>query len=440
MNEKAKKTDPNHSDSKDNVLMSDTLTAEIRKTVVENTARLLKDNYIFPEIAEKMAGHIQERFEHGFYDSITDVSEFCRIMTADLQDVSQDLHLSIYYNTEEAAEITKHEHQKDTDQSPWWTQVNIDNYGIKKVEYLTGNIGYIDIQCFAPVSLGGKTAAAAMNFLANSDAVIFDLRQNGGGDQYMVQLIESYLFGDKPSHLITIYERPADTHRQIWTLSHVPGKRLPDIPVYVLTSGYTFSGGEDFSYTLKHHGRAIIVGEPTGGGGHGIDFKVIHTGFLISLPTERPIHPVTKSNWEGTGVEPHILVPREDALKTAHIHALRSLIKRSQDTQARSEIRRLEWELEKVQAIYARLRIDENILSRYVGRYGNWIVTLENGALFMSSEKRKYGWKLIPITETLFIVDELYNVRFVTEHGTSALVWTHRDNDQKIKIPRTEES
>lgn len=435
MSEKAEKTDPNHGERRNDASTSE-LTAETRKIVVENAARLLKENYILPEIAEKMAEHIQENL-NTVYDSITDVHEFCRIMTADIQEVSQDLHLLIYYSPKGAAEITKQEQQKDTDEdrSQWWKQVTVDNFGIIKVEYLTGNIGYIDIRSFAPVSLGGETVVAAMNFLTNSDAIIFDLRQNGGGDPHMVQLVESFLFGDNPKHLITIYERPQDKYRQIWTLPHVPGNRLPDIPVYVLTSGYTFSGGEDFSYTLKHHGRAVIVGEPTGGGAHTTDFKVIHGGFLISLPTERAIHPVTKSNWEGTGVEPDIVVPREDALKTAHIHALESLIKRMK---VPSEVRRLKWELERTKAIYACLGIDEGTLSQYVGQYRNWIVTLKNGALYMSSDKREYGWKLIPMTETLFIVDELYNARFVTEKGGPVLVFLHRDSDREVRIPRTE--
>jgi hypothetical protein len=434
MSKKTEKTDSSHSERKNDTSISE-LTAETRKIVVENTARLLKENYIFPEIAEKMAEHIQENL-HNVYDSITDVHEFCRILTADLQEVSQDLHLLIYYNPKGAADITKQE-QKDTDedQSQCWKQATIDNYGIMKVEYLTGNIGYMDIRYFAPVSLGGETVVAAMNFLANSDALIFDMRQNGGGDQYMVQLVESYLFGDTPKHLITLYERPKDRDRQIWTLPHVPGKRLPHIPVYVLTSGYTFSGGEDFSYTLKHHGRATIVGEPTGGGAHGIDFMVIHGGFLISLPTERAIHPLTKSNWEGTGVEPDIVVPREDALKVAHLDALESLIKKVQKP---SEFRRLKWEFERAKAVYACLKIDEDTLSQYIGKYGEWIVTLRNGSLYMSSEKRKYDWKMIPMTEALFIVDELYNARFITEDGSSTLVFLCRDSDQEVRKLRTE--
>jgi hypothetical protein len=420
---------------------SDPLTAETRKTVIEKTATLLKEAYIFPDVAEKMAERIQENLIKGSYDTIGRVPEFCQILTADLRSSSQDLHLCVYFNKEEAAEYTKLEQDDtDEDQLQWWTYVHSDNYGFKRIEYLAGNIGYVDIRYFAPVPLGGRTAAAAMNFLANSDALIFDVRQNGGGDQYMVQLVESYLFGDTPKHLLTFYERPTDTHRQIWTLPHVPGNRLPDIPVYVLTSGYTFSGGEDFAYTLKHHGRATLVGEPTGGGGHGVDSKVIHDGFLISLPTERPIHPVTKSNWEGTGVEPHICVPREEALKTAYIHALTHLICKSRSRTDDAHTRYLKWELERVEAVYASVSIDEAVLSRYVGHYGTWIVTLKGGALFMSSEQRKYDWKMIPITETLFTVNEKYNVRFVVaEQGTaSALVFLDQ-NQKETMIPRATE-
>ncbi|MGD9099043.1 MAG: S41 family peptidase [Anaerolineae bacterium] len=418
--------------------MPNALTAETRKTVVQNTARLLRENYAFPETAENMAARVQEKLKQGSYDDIANVTEFCRALTADLHVVAQDLHLVVYHHPGEAVELARLEEQADSDEDEtlhWWTQVSADNYGFKRVECLTGNIGYLDLRYFAPVSLGGETAVAAMNFVAHSDALIFDLRQNGGGDPFMVQLVESYLFGGEPKLLLTMYDRPKDKRQQIWTLPHVPGKRLPDVPVYALTSGSTFSGGEDFTYTLKHHGRATVVGEATGGGGHTVDFKVVHEGFVICLPTGYPTHPVTGSSWEGTGVEPDICVPQERALQTAHVHALETLLTKSQDD---AYTRRLEWDLETVQATYAQLEVEGATLARYVGQYGNWIVALKDGAVCMSRQGRRDDWKLTPITETFFVMDEGYKIRFVVAEGgeASALVFLGRDDGREVTIPR----
>jgi len=155
-----------------------------------------------------------------------------------------------------------------------------------------------------------------MNFLANVDAAIFDLRENGGGDPKMVQTVASYLF-DKPTHLNDLYNRKDDKTTQYWTLPYLPGSRLVDQPAYVLTSKRTFSGGEEFCYDLKTQKRATLVGETTGGGAHPVAGHRINDHFMIGVPDSRPINPVTKIDWEGTGVTPDVSVNAEDALETA---------------------------------------------------------------------------------------------------------------------------
>ena len=226
--------------------MLDTVNAEIREIVVENTARLVEENYAFPDVATEMAARVRESLMNGHYDAVTTPSVLCRTLTSDLREISADLHLGMFYNPDEAAEILACQGKRSTDDEPsleWWLHVDVDNFGFKRLEYLTGNIGYVDLRYFAPVSLGGDTATAAMRFLSNSDVLIFDLRDNGGGDPFMVQLLETFLFDVEPKLLLTLYNRPRDKLQQIWTLPHVPGNRMPDIPVYVLTSGRTFSGG-----------------------------------------------------------------------------------------------------------------------------------------------------------------------------------------------------
>jgi C-terminal processing protease CtpA/Prc len=182
------------------------------------------------------------------------------------------------------------------------------NCGFQKVERLSGNIGYVKFDEFADADLCGPTVIAAMNFLGNVDAIIFDLRENGGGEPAMIALISSYLF-DQPTHLNDLWERRDNSTHQYWTLPYVPGKRLEGKPVYVLTSKATFSGAEEFSYNLKNLKRATIVGETTGGGAHPVSGQRIDDHFQIGVPYARAINPISKSNWEGTGVEPDVKVP-----------------------------------------------------------------------------------------------------------------------------------
>jgi len=195
------------------------------------------------------------------------------------------------------------------------------NCGFEKVEHLSGNIGYVKFDMFADPEVCGPTAIAAMNLLSNVDAIIFDLRENGGGDPAMIALISTFLF-DQPTHLNDLWERKNDVTHQYWTLPYVPGKRLDGKPVYVLTSKVTFSGAEEFSYNLKNLKRATIVGETTGGGAHPVSGQRIDDHFLIGVPYARAINPISKTNWEGTGVEPDVKVAASNALTTAEKLAL----------------------------------------------------------------------------------------------------------------------
>ena len=160
-----------------------------------------------------------------------------------------------------------------------------------------------------------------MNFVANTEALIFDLRQNGGGDPEMVAHICSYLFGDRPVHLNDLYWRKQNKTDEFWTKPAVAAKKFSG-DVYILTSSRTFSGAEEFSYDLKNLKRALVIGETTGGGAHPGGVARLSDHFGVFVPVGRAISPITKTNWEGTGVEPDVKVPKELPLKTAYSMAL----------------------------------------------------------------------------------------------------------------------
>jgi hypothetical protein len=207
---------------------------------------------------------------------------------------------------------------------------------------------------------------------------------------------------------------------------------MPDTPVVILTSDFTFSGGEDFAYTMKHHQRAAIVGEVTGGGGHTIEFMSVGEGFVLVLPTGQPIHPNTGGNWEGAGVQPDILVAKEEALPAGHIHALELLQSFSQDEPSKQRLQGL---IERVNATYHPYPADEAQLETFTGKYNRYQVLLKNGALHIQGPDHGDNWTLVPISDASFIVDKEYNARFeMGENGqVTALVWLHVESGQEIR-------
>jgi C-terminal processing protease CtpA/Prc len=203
------------------------------------------------------------------------------------------------------------------------------NCGFMKTERLDGNIGYIKLDVFGPVDICGARASAAFAALGEVDAVIFDVRDNGGGFPDMITYVESYLFA-KRTHIYDMYDRLENKATPVWTNPGVPGKKLPTQPVYVLTSARTFSGAEAFAYDLQTTKRATIVGEVTGGGAHPTGPVPLDEHFVLMVPSSRAINAVTKTDWEGTGVKPDVNVPAAEALdrakqlavdKVARLHA-----------------------------------------------------------------------------------------------------------------------
>jgi hypothetical protein len=308
--------------------MNEPIDAGQRAALIDSLAQKLHAHYIFPEIAQQMDVAIHAKAGAGVYDAITTLESFCERLTEDLQSVSHDKHLRLFYRAEPR---TDDEPDQPTPEQieEWRYAMSLLNYGFARVERLAGNVGYLDLRGFFPASLGGATAVAAMNLLAHTSALIVDLRQNGGGDPEMIALITSYLF-DQLTNLNNMYWRDGDRTQQFWTLPYVPGQRYgADKPVYVLTSQETFSGAEEFAYNLKNLKRATIIGEVTGGGAHPVSGYAITEHVGAHIPVGRAINPISETNWEGVGVTPDIAVPQEQALRAAQILALQYVLGQS---------------------------------------------------------------------------------------------------------------
>jgi C-terminal processing protease CtpA/Prc len=317
--------------------------------VIDTILKRLNDSYVFPEVAKKMELSIRDRVAKKEYGQITSAKQFATKLTTDLQAVSNDKHLRVRYSNEAIPERGPRREPSAEEREQRKRDLNWMNHGFAKVERLPGNIGYIEFLNFMDEELGADTVAAAMNFVNNTDALIIDMRRNGGGNPAMVALVCSYLFGPDPVHLNDLYWREGNRTEEFWTRKEVSGKRYLNKDVYVLTSNRTFSGAEEFTYNLKNLKRATIIGETTGGGAHpGGGFRISeHFGMFV--PTGRAISPITKTNWEGTGVTPDIMVAADQALLTARLLALKkslsSLTNPDFKEGVKEEIEKLEKEL-----------------------------------------------------------------------------------------------
>lgn len=392
------------------------LTPQQAKNVIDSIGDRLNRNYVFPEVAQAMSIKLMENEKKGAYKDIKDPVRFADVLTQDLQGVSKDKHLRVTFNPEDIAERDQAVTPEDSTRymNNYIRRLQRDNFGFKQVEILDGNIGYLDLRSFSDTQFASETATAAMNFLSNTDAIIIDLRANGGGSPQMIQLISSYLFEGRV-HLNNFYMRPNDDTVQTWTLPYVPGKRNTTADVYVLTSGSTFSAAEEFSYNLQNLERATLIGETTGGGAHPGGNQRVNDRFMIWLPTGRAISPITNTNWEGVGVVPHIKVPAADALDTAILKALETL-KDKTDDEGMAQF--YDWSIKGIQVEKNPVTVNLATLKKYAGKYGPREVRMENNKLvYQRGTGRKYA--LIPMTNDEFMLDGLsdFRIQFLSENN-----------------------
>ncbi|WP_225837699.1 S41 family peptidase [Streptomyces sp. NK08204] len=287
--------------------------------VIEQTARLVAEQYVFPEVGERLAALLRRRLAEGAYD-VGSAEELGARVTADLQSDNGDLHLRLRHHPDrvpqEQGEATLAEMRRRFDASLG---------GVPRVQLLAGGAALLELgPSLFPLAWSAEPLSAAFTLVARADALILDLRGNRGGDPETVSFVCSYLL-DERTHLNTQYVRAGERHDQYWSLPHVPGARFGGTkPVCVLTSGHTFSGAEELAYNLQQLGRAVIVGETTKGGAHPREGWTVHPHLEVTIPVARSLNPVSGTNWEGTGIQPDIPCAAEEALDRALLELARS--------------------------------------------------------------------------------------------------------------------
>ncbi|MEU9182608.1 S41 family peptidase [Streptomyces sp. NPDC048550] len=294
-----------------------TSTQLLPASVIGETVRLLTEHYVFPEIAEQLAGLLQRRLAEGTYD-VDGAEELARLVTADLQSVNGDRHLRLKHHAEPVSPkqgaATLDAMRRDFDTSLG---------GAPRVQLLDGGVAVLELApMLFPLEWSAEPLGAALTLASRAQALIVDLRANRGGDPDTVAFVCSYLL-DERTHLNTMYWRGGERSEQSWSLPHVPGARFGGSkPLYVLSSGSTFSAAEELAYDLQQLGRAVVVGERTRGGAHPCQGWTVHPHLEATVPVGRAINPVSRTNWEGVGVQPDVPCAPGDSLDRAHALAL----------------------------------------------------------------------------------------------------------------------
>jgi len=316
------------------------LSASDRAAIVQTLAAKLNANYIDPAVAERVGNAIAEKNAEGGYASAGNVKDFSEALAKDLREFGDDKHFGARIADGFRERSGDRDLPSRAEMLEARNRVERRGYGIEKIERLSGNVGYMELRGFDMTEFAGPAYTAAMSLMAGTDALILDLRRNGGGSPASVAYLMSHFFpfGDQ-RHLIDIYSRQTDTTQQVWTVPTVALRY--DKPVYVLTSARTFSGGEDCAYDFQTQKRGTLVGETTGGGSNPVGFFSVGHGIAVAIPTARTTNAVTRTNWEHTGVKPDIAVPAAQALQTAHAAILRTLASSAKEGDERANLQRL---------------------------------------------------------------------------------------------------
>lgn len=295
-----------------------------RADVVNQVAALVRSRYVFPDVADQVAGVLRRELAAGRYPA--GPAALAEAVTADLQSVNGDQHLRLRYHEEALPPRAPGDDTEEYAALARWADQTCG--GVACARRLAGNVGYLDLQpVLFPVVACGEIATAAMTLLAATDALLIDLRGCLGGDPSMVAFLISYLTGRDPVQLTGLRERGEAQPRQSWTHAYVPGRRFgKDKPVYLLTSGTTFSGGEQLSYDLQQLGRATLVGERTRGGANPREGFRVHPHLEVTVSVAAAVSPRDGGSWEGTGVTPDVPVPAAQARDVAYERALRDVI------------------------------------------------------------------------------------------------------------------
>lgn len=291
-------------------------------------AKILLENYCLPENLAGMQEAIQQAINSGEILQISDRKTLAAVLTAGVQGALNDPRLTVSYEPN-FVPVTP----QMLPSLPIERLIRLVRNSIK-LEVLDNNVGYLRMDRI----IGEETAAKLgtllrdniWNKVAQTSSLIFDLRYSTAGELSGVPFIISFFSDPEPLiHIDTVYDRPLNTTRELWTMQSIKGKKYgKKKDVIVLTSKRTTGAAEAVAYTLKNLKRAIIVGERSAGGSVKVQkIRIAESEFYITVPVARSVSPITGMSWEVSGVSSTVSVAAKEAFtKAKSLLAVRSII------------------------------------------------------------------------------------------------------------------
>ena len=297
-----------------------------RTRVIEKAADQIERYYYSETLARQMASAVRQKLSSGGYDRLSSAAPLCQELQADLRAVSRDGHIACIWSAA-GLPMFNPDLPPPPPTADQLRQAEIlaqkTNGFITDATWLPGNVGYISLDAFTNPGDMRKQLGHAMNFVANTDALIVDMRDNKGGSPAAVAALASYFFDEQPVHLNDIVSPRDGKREEFWTERELAGARYGVTrPVFVLTAARTFSAPEELAYDLQALGRAMVVGEQTGGGANPTSGVPIDENFGLAIPRATARNPHTGTNWEAVGVQPDVRVNAASAKDAAYLMAL----------------------------------------------------------------------------------------------------------------------
>jgi hypothetical protein len=382
------------------------VTPQELNTIIDSITTIVKQYYVIPEIGTRIVTNIRAKHKKGTYTGITNPQTLADTLKADLRAVNNDLHMSMIYRAPRER-TTENKPSIQVNETGIWT-----NYGLSEIKVLDGNVGYLKIKHFTQhkyLEAIKPVVTSAIESLKNTEAMIVDVRDNGGGFEDMVAYYISYFFDStEPIHLS---DYRCTIHDHIYGISTDPnvlGTKLPDIKLYVLVNANTGSAAESFSYILKHLGRATIIGETTVGAGNGASQHTINDRFSVQVSSEETINAITKTSFEQVGVIPNIKTTSAQAFTKGYQLALEYLKEHNTHTIHPSNYDHL---LDFITLPESTTNVDTTAYTKYVGTYqgGNIsiAITLENNILYGQIRAKGGKMALTPLKDHIFKVGDI---------------------------------
>jgi hypothetical protein len=294
---------------------------ELIRSTVESLASIVQREYFDPDVAASVSASLREKLAEGRYGDAPTLKSLADILTRDLFAVTSDMHLAVAVVREVASTATPAEPPGPTRQE----RGQRENFGVQRVEILAGNVGYLNLTAFYRPEEARDTLSAAMRTLRYADALILDLRANGGGSPGTASLLASYFFDTPGLPLFEIVDRSGEVRLYATEKSPFP-ERNESRPLYLLTSARTFSAGEGIAFVLQERQRGEIIGETTAGAANPGRPYPVNSHFEVIVPNGKVVAAVTGRNWEGSGVKPDVPVSASNGLRVAHTRALVKLL------------------------------------------------------------------------------------------------------------------